>query len=144
MQSSFPRSAWNRRLLPGTVVCCLSCLSLVAGCNPPPKGLPDLAPVTGVVTLGGAPVANATVVFTSEQGDQVAFGPTDGSGKYELTYSGKYKGAAIGANRVAIRTNTDGPPAPNWKDPIPAKYNVKSELKADVQKGPNTIDFTLE
>lgn len=141
MQSSFLRTAWNRLLLPGAFVCCLS---LVAGCNPPPKGLPDLAPVSGVVTLGGAPVANATVVFTSEQGDQVAFGPTDDSGNYSLTYSGRYKGAAIGANRVMIKTNTDGPPAPNWKDPIPAKYNVKSELKADVQKGPNTIDFKLD
>lgn len=141
MHLSFLRRVWNVRHVPGAVACCLA---LAAGCTPPPKGLPDLAPVTGVVTLGGAPVTKATVVFTSVQGDQVAFGPTDDSGNYSLTYSGKYKGGVIGENRVVIKTNTDGPPPPNWKDPIPAKYNVKSELKADVQKGPNTIDFKLE
>jgi hypothetical protein len=119
-------------------------LLLVPGCNPPPKGLPDLAPVTGTVTRGGAPLAKATVVFTSEAGDQVSFGPTDDAGNYKLVYNGSYPGAAVGTHRVVIKSNTDGPPPPNWRDPIPAKYNAKSELKADVTKGPNKIDFTLD
>lgn len=126
------------------LACIAAAAALVAGCNPAPKGLPALAPVTGVVTRGGAPVTNATVVFTSEQGDQVAFGPTDDAGKYSLTYSGKYKGAALGVNRVEIKSRTDGPQPANWKDPIPAKYNVKTELKAEVKKGPNEIDFKLD
>lgn len=124
--------------------CIAAAAALVAGCNPPPKGLPDLAPVTGVVTLGGNPVTNATVVFTSAQGDQVSFGPTDDAGKYTLTYSGRYKGAPLGVNRVEIRSRTDGPQPANWKDPIPAKYNAKTELKAEVKQGPNEIDFKLD
>jgi hypothetical protein len=115
-----------------------------AGCNPPPKGMPELAPVSGVVTLGGKPLAKATVVFTSVPGDKVSFGVTDDAGAYTLTHVGKHKGAPIGANSVVIKSQTDGPPAPNWKDPIPAKYNDKTELKADVTKGLNTIDFTLD
>jgi hypothetical protein len=122
----------------------MSAVVLMAGCNPPPKGMPDLAPVSGVVTLGGNPLAKATVVFTSVADDKVSFGVTDDAGAYTLTYVGKHKGAAIGENSVIIKSQTDGPPAPNWKDPIPAKYNEKSELKADVKKGPNTIDFTLD
>ena len=117
---------------------------LATGCAQKPKGMPDLAPVTGTVTMDGQPVTNATISFASESGGQVSFGGIDASGKYELRYSGPHKGAMIGPNTVSISTRTDNPVGPDWKDPIPAKYNKKTELKADVKPGPNTIDFDLK
>lgn len=116
---------------------------VAAGCAQKPKGMPDLAPVTGVVTMDGKPLPKVTVAFTNDANGQVSFGGTDDAGKFELTYSGRHKGASIGANTVRITTSTDNPVGPEWKDPIPAKYNKKTELKADVQPGGVLIDFEL-
>ena len=126
------------------LACTLLCgLLLTTGCTQKPKGMPDLAPVTGTVTLDGQPLTNATISFSSDSG-QVSFGGLDASGKYELRYSGPHKGATIGPNTVSISTSTENPVGPEWKDPIPAKYNTKTELKADVKPGPNTFDFELK
>lgn len=125
--------------LPAAVLCGVVA---VTGCNPKPKGMPDLAPVTGTVTLDGQPLSTATISFSTPDG-QVSVGGLDGNGRYEMRYSGPYKGAAVGPNTVSIKTRTDHPVGPNWKDPIPAKYNTKSELNVDVKPGPNTFDFEL-
>jgi hypothetical protein len=117
---------------------------LTTGCAQKPKGMPDLAPVTGTVTMDGQPLAKASIAFVSQSGGQVSFAGTDGAGKYELRYSGRYKGAMIGENTVQISTASENPVGPEWKDPIPAKYNKKTELKADVKQGTNTFDFDLK
>lgn len=115
----------------------------IAGCSAKPKDLPDLGLVTGTITLDGKPLENVTVVFESETG-RSSFGATDTAGRYELIYTGNYKGAIVGKNRVVINSNLDAPPGPDWKDPIPARYNAKSELTAEVAPGKNTFDFALE
>ncbi|MEX0794028.1 MAG: carboxypeptidase-like regulatory domain-containing protein [Pirellulaceae bacterium] len=114
-----------------------------AGCTRAPSDLPELAPVSGTVTLDGAPVTNASVIFESANGT-VTFGNTDASGKYELTYRDGYQGAEVGENTVKIETVLDNPPGAGYKDPIPAKYNRATELKVDVQKGQETHDFELK
>ena len=93
--------------------------------------------------MDGQPLANASIVFMTEKGGQVAFGGTDAEGRYEMRYSGKAKGAATGANVVRVTTILDTPPPPNWRDPIPARYHEKSELKADVTAGENVFNFDL-
>lgn len=113
------------------------------GCSNAPQDLPDLATVTGTVTMDGEPLANASVEFVSANG-QVASGTTDAAGKYELAYVGGNKGAEIGENTVRITTVLDAPAGPDYKDPIPAKYNESSELKVTVEAGENTHDFALE
>jgi hypothetical protein len=130
--------------LAGVAACSLL---VAAGCNTRPKGMPDLAPVKGTVTLDGQPLAQVDVTFFSEVGGQVAGGSTDDSGAYELRFSGKHMGAKIGPNTVRITTPLQEiPGAPAWKEKVPARYNTKSELKADVKPGsePNTIDFELK
>jgi len=119
------------------------CLAVMAGCSQKPPGMPDVAPTSGVVTMDGQPLGGVGIVFMTEKGGQVAFGGTDATGRYEMRYTGKYKGAVIGTNVVKISTPTEQAPPPNWKDPIPAKYNEKSELKADVKAGENTFNFDL-
>ena len=49
----------------------------LAGC-----GSSDLTPVTGTVTLDGAPVENAVITFESESGGVACSGSSDSSGKY--------------------------------------------------------------
>lgn len=114
-----------------------------AGCQSRVAGTPDLAPVTGTVTIDGQPADKAIVSFEGP-GNKVSFGNTDSAGHYELHYIRQEKGAAIGANKVKITTRIDAPPGPGYIDSIPAKYNTGSTLTADVQKGLNTIDFAIK
>ncbi|MBD3675011.1 MAG: carboxypeptidase regulatory-like domain-containing protein [Planctomycetaceae bacterium] len=70
-------------------------------------------PVSGKITLGGAPVANAIVSF-APQGDQpAATGKTNSSGEYQLTTYEGYDGAAEGEYVVLVTksagSGSDGP-----------------------------------
>lgn len=119
-------------------------LVLLAGCGPQSEGLPDLAPVTGTVTMDGEPLPNASVTFEAS-GGATAYATTDADGKYELNYIRSNKGAGIGKNTVRIATATDAPPSPGWRDPIPRIYNERTTLEAEVVKGQeNIFNFDLE
>jgi len=109
--------------------------------------LPELAPVTGTVTLDGVPFPNAVVYFHTqkEKGGRPAAGVTDASGKYELVYLEGIRGAHIGMNKVEIVTQwPDGEPGMGESESIPEKYNSKSTLTADVKDERNVFDFSLE
>jgi len=117
-------------------------LVFVAGCSTPSRDLPDLATVSGTVTMDGKPLSRVSVFFESANGHGAA-GTTDQNGRYELYFSGDTKGAEVGANTVRITTVLDFPTPPDYRDPIPAKYNSSSELTVTVQPGTNTHDFAL-
>jgi hypothetical protein len=120
---------------------------------------PELGEVTGTIKLDGKPLSGITVVFQPESG-RPASGVTDAEGNYELTYIRQTKGAKVGPNRVEIAPSEDGEseeaeaeegesesvtsPTRSGKPTIPARYNVRSELKVDVKAGTNTFDFDLE
>jgi hypothetical protein len=104
--------------------------------------MPDMAPVSGVVTLDGKPLGSALVVFLSANG-RSAFGPTDAAGRYKIRYLADVWGAEIGANVVQIETQTAGPSSASYRDPIPTRYNSASELKVTVAPGSNTFNFDL-
>ena len=130
---------WARCL---TVIGAVLMLS-VAGCPGSSADVPDLATVSGTVTMGGEPLGGALVEFMSA-GGQIGSAVTDASGKYELAYKGDTKGAEIGENTVRITTVLDHPTPPDYVDPIPAKYNEATELKVTVATGANTHNFDLE
>jgi hypothetical protein len=117
-------------------------LILAAGCGNKAK-TPPLGEVSGVVTLDGTPLKNVDVVFTPDHA-RPSFGRTDDSGKYSLSFAGKEQGAAIGKHSVSISTPLDHPPAPSYKDPIPARYNISTELTADVKAGQQEMNFDLK
>jgi hypothetical protein len=79
-------------------------LLLCAGCG---KGLP-VAPVSGTVTLGGKPLAGATITtqpiaVDSRNPGPGSFGRTDAEGRFELELvQPAVKGAIIGGHRVMI------------------------------------------
>ena len=125
-------------------------LVVAAGC-----GGSNRAAVTGEVTLDGQPVEGGTISFIPADG---AAGPP-AWGKIE---AGRYsiparEGPPPGTSRVEIRwTRKTGrklpavPPAPPGEmieetvEAVPARYNARSELKAEVQGGKNTFDFKLK
>ena len=117
----------------------------LAGCSASEYG--DLGLVTGTVTLDGEPYPNAEITFAPQTG-RPSSGMTDEQGHYQLRYIRETMGALPGEHRVRISTT---PPlrdpsyrGPAFKDPIPAKYNRRTELTAMVEKGPNTFDFDLK
>jgi hypothetical protein len=129
---------------------CLLVAILAAGCNR--SGL-DLAPVEGVVTLDGVPVAEAGIMFSPvEPGKGLpATGATDEQGKFTLQTANQ-PGAAIGDHRVAISKSDviaipqrRGLPIYKTKEHIPAKYGGlnTSGLTAKVVDDDNSFKFEL-
>ncbi len=121
-------------------------LLVCAGCGG--SDLPDLGYVEGTVTLDGNPLPNAIVTFQPERA-RPSYGRTDENGWYELAYTDEAKGATLGTHQVTISTKSDGdpdadPPVPSSPEKVPARYNMKSELTAEVKAGDNECNFPLE
>jgi hypothetical protein len=126
----------------------LAALFVAAGCNR--SGL-NLAPVEGVVTFNGSPVAEAGVMFAPQQGPP-GMATTDAEGKFTLT-TANHEGALIGEHRVSISKvetvaipQQRGFPIYQQKSHIPEKYAdaSTSELTAEVQDDDNYFTFNLK
>jgi len=115
----------------------------VVGCS----GSSDVQPVSGTVTLDGAPLAGVMVRFTPTSGEKrtTSLGKTDAQGHYELRYSSQQQGALIGTHMVQV-VNLDGQPEPGMPKArkVPKQYDVHSDLTAEVtSNGQNVFDFDL-
>src|SRR5687768_9333531 len=77
-------------------------LALCLGCGS--QEGPALARVKGVVTLDGTPVEGAGLEFIGEAGG-VAYGKTDASGHYYMSFGTSRTGALVGKNRVRITSS---------------------------------------
>ncbi len=119
----------------------------VLGCSG--ESGPALGKVSGVVTLDGSPLDQATLRFQPPQG-RSSIGVTDENGHYTLQYTPERNGAELGEHQVFITTlieqtggEGDIPLVPGRKEMLPGKYHAKSELTAKVNKGSNDINFDL-
>jgi len=74
-------------------------------------GRQPVFPVTGTVTMHGAPLGGATVAFAPQAGQPTAVGKTDAEGKFTLTTYAYGDGAAAGSFRVVISKTIAGPPS---------------------------------
>lgn len=99
----------------GIVIVALAAL----GCGGGPSDAPEIAPVSGVVTVGGKPKADLNVAFYPEIGGRPATGRTDAEGKFTLTTLNTGDGAPVGTSKVAItgagddqQVGDSGPPMP--------------------------------
>lgn len=81
------------------------CLTAMSGCGG--GEYPELAQVSGVVTLDGSPLANATVEFQPQAGGRASLGTTDESGFYELFYVAGVTGAVPGTHSVYVYVESD-------------------------------------
>ena len=108
---------------------------------------PDLGVVTGTITLDGKPLPGATVGFLSTSEQRVSTGKTDSEGHYTMFLRNDIKGAPLGQNSVTVSTvvlGDDSVPGSGKPETLPAKYNSKTTLSADVEPGENTINFALD
>ena len=106
--------------------------------------------VTGVVTINGSPVENATVTFAPVEGGRSAIATTQADGSYELHYTPGVKGAKKGANTVRITTyeapeldDNNRVVTPATPERFPPEYSRGKEITVDVTSGENTFDFTI-
>lgn len=115
---------------------------------------PELAEVTGVVTLDGKAVPGAILTFVPTAGGSPSYGGTDKTGNYRLMFTNEKYGAMVGEHEVEISTNKVSPSekaemkatGQEVNDifiPIPKKYKAKGALTAKVERKANTVDFKL-
>jgi hypothetical protein len=140
LNNSRPRLRHRGWLVLGIVV--------LVGCDR--SGL-NLAPVEGVVTFNGAPLADAGVLFQPIQGP-FAMGETDAEGRFTLI-TANAEGALIGDHRVSIskaetkvrHIKGNAMPAYDVKPLIPSKYfdSATSQLSAKVEDDDNHFEFNL-
>lgn len=135
----------------GRLIFLLNLICMVgSGCGSSQAGdQPDLGFVSGQVSLDGAALPNAIVIFSPDKG-RSSMATTDSEGKYELIYVGNTKGAKLGNHKISITTaqegsseESGGKAATEFKETIPPKYNAATTLTEVVQEGDNVIDFEL-
>jgi hypothetical protein len=90
--------------------------------------------------LDGKPLAGAGVVFQPNSRGRDSMGVTDADGNYTLNYIRDVQGAVAGWHSVRI---TAGDPLTGKSEPVPARFNVKTELRKEVKAGGNEINFEL-
>ncbi|QDT78866.1 hypothetical protein CA11_22050 [Gimesia maris] len=126
----------------------------LAGCGGGVDDQPELGQVKGTVTMDGSPLAGVSVTFSPDSG-RPATGKTDVAGNYELIYIRNTPGCKLGHNTVMISNSGEEDememegddavmPTTTEENEIPAKYNSKTTLEADVQPGENTFNFDLK
>ncbi len=125
---------------------CGSCLLLTAiGC-----GGEKLPVVSGTITLGGQPLADAAVIFLPEDETQSpAQATTDASGKYTLEQDADVEGIQPGKYAVRITTfqpasPDDDPPILAIKEKVPVRYNLETELSAAVEAEQDSVENPLD
>ena len=132
--------------------------SLAAGCSQPLDDLPRV-PVAGTVTLDGQPMPEGVIQFfpagdakqerTAGANGEIkdghfAIAREDGpvAGNYRVSIS------HVEVKDVAVKGQNKSIPSRNKKfgpEKIPARYNAKSELKADIgPKGADDLKYELQ
>ena len=146
------------------------CLLAIVGC----KSGPSVSPVTGKVTMDGAPLAGAIVTFSPVKGGtgSAAVGTADVNGTYTLTdmkstnigggaVAGDYNvgivwfkpeandtsrnsGESVAGTMSADKTSATAISGPKLALPVPYQNPETSGLKATVKAGDNNFDFLLD
>jgi hypothetical protein len=122
-------------------------LFMTAGCGP---GGPEIAYVSGRVTMDGQPLANASVIFIPENG-RPAGARTDADGNYVLNFDESRRGAIPGKNSVRITTLREAEQDENGKtvtpaqnEKVPPQFNTNSQLSFEVvPRKRNVANFEL-
>lgn len=130
-------------------------VACVVGCGSNSGDLPELVNVTGKITVDGQEVPGLRVVFEPEMGRR-SVGRTNAAGEFYLEYLQQVKGALPGKHVVKVTWEGEGTAADPSATPIadepgstsagiviPSRYNLNSELSADVSRDRNQFEFDL-
>lgn len=148
----------------GKNVAALSLFSLIiltTGCG----GVPDadyeklgLVEVSGTVTLDGAPLPGAVVMFEAPD-STFCYGTTNESGKYALKLNSEKSGVVPGDKVVRISTTAstgeeegpggeeddpDAKPEGSEVEQVPDCYNKNSKLNVTVSESDSNFNFDLK
>jgi hypothetical protein len=129
----------------------MAATALFAGCGGPADELPR-EPISGSVIFAGKPLKAGLIQFQpADQATTTAGGTGVAEGSYWIA---KSEGLVPGRYQVLVTSNPPAatvPPGPPGdpvgppKETIPPRYNIKTELTAEVKKGgPNKFDFDLK
>ena len=136
--------AMFRLLLPPRLLVPVALCLITAACD---DGRPPMAPVTGRVTMDGAAVEGATVLFYAADGgsSRPGAGTTDGDGEFRVTTWTPGDGGLIGSHRVTV-SKAINPTAEQPGNVFPLDYTDKSAtpLRVDVtESGDNRFEFAI-
>jgi hypothetical protein len=117
-------------------------VTAAGGCGGPAK-----AKVHGIVTFDGKPIKSGTIEFFPLDGKGQSAGTSITDGAYTVE-------AGVGEMRVTVNAmevygkhkaydTPDSPMIEDVRNPIPAKYNTKSELKQMLKAGDNEVNLDL-
>lgn len=121
------------------------CICVLMGCGGA-EGQKPVYPVSGKVTMAGAPIAKATVIFQPLGKDQaVATAITDAQGVYKLTTYDSFDGAAAGKYEVMVTKNA-APAASNAPvhDPTGANSNAPSAPTHNAKQATDDAGATID
>lgn len=150
-------TCWPARMPASPYAAVALWLLALTGCGAP-KGGPATVDVTGVVTLNGTAVDEASVLFTpdigSSDGRLASQATTDSGGRFKLSThvgGGEFKPGIVPGNYVVAITKLDTAASKNTVAPpknlLPRKYAdpKSSQLKAEVAVGQaNDFQFPLK
>ncbi|WP_406697634.1 hypothetical protein V5E97_02100 [Singulisphaera sp. Ch08] len=124
----------------------------MAGCGGASDGI-NREPVSGEVTLDGQPISQGEITFVPAGGGEPVAAAIIENGRYTVE---RANGPSPGPQRINVWSKKPtGKKFPSDVEPgtfieetresIPDRYNLKSELKAEVKEGgDNRFDFTLQ
>lgn len=128
----------------------LALIALAAGCGPADPYA--RVRVSGQVVVDGKPLEQGEIGFVPTRDGPSAHGPV-AAGRYDIA---RADGPAAGPYRVEVRSirptgrtvpdrDNPGQTMPETRDAIPDRFNLRSELKAEVQPGADqSFDFTID
>lgn len=111
---------------------------------------PVTYPVSGKVTLDGEPLPEGDIIFRDASGKAASAAGKIENGAYSLTATAGKKSVVITATKeipgkTVVGGAPDEPPVPAVEQYLPAEYNEKTTLEADVSdSGSNEFTFELK
>ena len=133
-----------RATQPGAAVLLVASFAVIlSGCGGTTATVgPKKTTVSGQVTLDKGPLPDGQIVFIDTTGEPPrTYGAAVRGGKYEAELTPGAKRVEISA-RLPAPTSTD--PGANMKELLPARYNTKSTLTAEIPAdGKRGLNFDL-
>ena len=138
------RTVRNRTL----ILLVIGIVAIAAGCNSKDE---KLAPVSGIVTVGGRPIPSGNVTFYPESSKGAAGlhqpnGVIDASGRFELYVPDSKKGAPLGKYKVVVYAVDDPQPGKPNKYFANKKYAdiATTTLSIEVVQNPEPGRYDLK
>lgn len=110
----------------------------------------NIGRVSGSVLVNGSPGVGISIRFEPVTGDRASFAVTDSRGRYELLMADSRPGALVGDHRVRLTTSAMVPVRGDNErliiqgETLPSRYNVTTELRANVVAGRNVFDWACD